>query len=245
MRTFFIIGAQRSGTTSLAQVLGRQALVSIIGAQPPEPRLFLKYDDPSMALSTLLDRAEPDTQWMGCKSTTYLERPEAAQRIQRVAPQSAIIVLLRDPVARAISNYHFTACHGLESLPIDEALRPEAQARPWDATAISTNPFAYLQRSRYAELLEPWLACFPDTSIFILEELVSGTDSLERLQEVMGIEVEDFTLEWTHENQGEAMSDPPSQATIHRLREYFTEPHERLEELLGRSIEAWPQPSWT
>lgn len=243
MRTFFIIGAQRSGTTSLAQVLGRQPLVSIIGAQPPEPRLFLNYDDPNSALAALLDRADPHAEWMGCKSTTYLERSEAAQRIRHVAPESTIIVLLRDPIARAISNYHYTARHGLETLPIDQALLPDAQARPWDATAISTNPFAYLQRGRYADLLEPWLAAFPDALIFVLEEILAGTDSLDRLQEAMGLEVDDFTLAWTHENQGEATSDPPSASTVDRLRDFFAEPNLRLERLLGRSIDGWAQPS--
>jgi len=239
LHTFFIIGAQRCGTTSLAQVLSRSPDVGILGTAPPESRLFLRHADPHAALAELHSHAGAQVRWMGCKSTTYLERMIAAERIQRVVPQAQVIVMLRDPIARAISNYHYTRLNGLEHLPIDEALDLDAQQRSWDTGGISTNPFAYLDRGRYAEFLEPWLALFPDMMVFILEELLSGTDSLQRLGDTMGIEIDDFSLAWTHENQGDLAAERPSDTTITRLRDYYAGPNERLAAVLGRPITAW------
>jgi hypothetical protein len=186
---------------------------------------------------------KPEAQWVGSKATTYLERPLAAQRIFKVAPRSKIIVLLRDPIARAISNYHYTRAHGLEQLPIDEALRPQSQSRPWNRASISTNPFAYLDRGRYPELLTPWLASFGSVSIFILEELLSGEDSLERLGQDMSITVDDFSLAYTHENRSDSQGEQPSGDTLELMSRFFQGPQLQLEALLGREVKAWKHPA--
>lgn len=239
MRTFFIIGAQRSGTTSLAQMMSRCPEVGVLGLEPPERRIFLRHADPHAALAELWGLAAPGVRWMGCKSTTYLERPVVADRIHQVAPDAQVIVMLRDPILRAISNYHFTQRHGLEDLPIDIALLPEAADRPWDSASISTSPFDYLGRSRYADLLRPWLQLFPNTMTFVLEDILSGADTLQRLAEHMSLELDDFALAWTHENQSSAEGAEPSEATVQRLRDYFADPNRDLESLLGRRITAW------
>ncbi|QDC11294.1 sulfotransferase [Oceanicola sp. D3] len=46
-----------------------------------------------------------DTRWRLDASTTYLHCPEAADKIRATAPDAKIVILLRDPVARARSHY--------------------------------------------------------------------------------------------------------------------------------------------
>src|SRR3712207_7986704 len=50
----------------------------------------------------------------GEKSTSYLELPAAVARITAVLGRPRIVVQLRDPVARAVSNWGFSRGHGLE-----------------------------------------------------------------------------------------------------------------------------------
>lgn len=46
-----------------------------------------------------------DTRWRLDASTTYLHCPEAAELIRAAVPDARVIILLRDPVARARSHY--------------------------------------------------------------------------------------------------------------------------------------------
>ena len=72
------------------------------------------------------------------------------------------LVLLRDPVQRALSNWRFSTDHGLETRPVEEALRADLDGeQPWDPAATSVSPFAYVRRGRYADHLPPWTSTFP------------------------------------------------------------------------------------
>ena len=52
--------------------------------------------------------------------------------ITATLPGAPLLVVLRDPVRRAISNYRFSTQNGVDDLPISEALRAEAGERSWD-----------------------------------------------------------------------------------------------------------------
>src|SRR5205814_123516 len=98
--------------------------------------------------------AEPGTRVRGEKSTSYIESDVATRRITATLPGAPLLVVLRDPVRRAISNYRFSTQNGVDDLPISEALRAEAGERSWDHARFSVSPFAYLARGRYVEYLE-------------------------------------------------------------------------------------------
>lgn len=59
---------------------------------------------------------------LGEFSHDYLYSPLACIRIKRDAPESRIIVSVREPVSRAFSNYLFLVRHGLTRLPFARAL---------------------------------------------------------------------------------------------------------------------------
>jgi phosphatidylserine/phosphatidylglycerophosphate/cardiolipin synthase-like enzyme len=81
------------------------------------------------------EASSPDIRLFGENSTSYLEQEGAAQAAAEVLGTAQIVVMLRDPLERAVSNWRFSSEHGLEDRPLEQALRDAQQEiyiiSPW------------------------------------------------------------------------------------------------------------------
>ena len=107
---FFIIGAPKCGTTSLAMYLEEHA--DVFMSKPKEPHYFLT-DLPEYrqvkdyeSYRALFDCNHKDFKIRGEGSTWYLFSKEAVQNIVNFNPKAKIIVMLRRPDVVAESLYH-------------------------------------------------------------------------------------------------------------------------------------------
>lgn len=104
---FVIIGGQRSGSTSLMRVLGDHPHVFM---PQGESRYFR---DPwfQMQSADVLDEdmrtAKPNVRRRGIKCPDLLGEPPSARRLMDVLGPVDLIAVLREPVDRAISAYHW------------------------------------------------------------------------------------------------------------------------------------------
>lgn len=179
-RRLFIVGAQRSGTTYLYRALDAHPEIVMAKPMRPEPKFFLdealaargvEYYDRTCFPGAMTEPVR------GEKSTSYIESPAAAERIARTFPGALVIVALRNPIDRAISNYWFTVNNGLETRPLAEALRPDSARRAvYDSDRFSVSPFSYLQRGHYVEYLTVYERHFSRDQIIILLFEVFTTD---------------------------------------------------------------------
>ena len=181
-----IIGAQRSGTSSLYKWLGEHPNVA------PSIRKETEYFTVEhhrgerwyrahfpLQLTRAIASRRGTRPWLTFEATPdYLFDPRAPERVRGFLPTAKIVVLLRDPSDRAVSHYHHTRRLGYETLPIDEALAAEGQRleQEWieierdpDYQAYSFRRFSYMSRSRYAEQLQRWFAIFPLDQILIVK----------------------------------------------------------------------------
>jgi hypothetical protein len=88
-----------------------------------------------------------------------------------VLPDVKLIVLLRNPVDRAYSQYQMNVKKGYEALTFEDALAAEPQ-RLCDAESRSDPHWryaSYTTRGLYAEQLEWWLAEFPREQLLVLK----------------------------------------------------------------------------
>jgi hypothetical protein len=241
---FLLIGGQRCGTTFLQRLLEQHPDVAMARPSTPEPKVFLSEELTARGIewydATWFAHATTESAW-GEKSTSYLEDGDAPRRARRMLGDPRIVAVLRDPVARAVSNWRFSTDHGREWRPLPDALRSAlAGEDPWDGTGAATSPFAYLARGCYAELLEPWRRAFPDRlQVFCFEEVVSGAAVVEICR---AIEVDPGRAPEPPEvrvNVSEApVVDLPDDLE-RELREYFRPSDEALTAVLGRP------PAWT
>jgi hypothetical protein len=241
-RHFVVIGAQRCGTTYLHDQLAAHPGIAMARPGRPEPKVFLSDDIVGRGADwyrrTWFGHAD-DAAVLGEKSTSYIETPEAVDRVRRTLGDARIVAQLRDPVGRAISNWKFSRSSGVEERPLAEALEQNLEGSlPWDRSRTSVSPYAYLERGRYAAQLEPWLAAFPHlVRVQFLEELVADADLIGTLYGWLGVDP-DF--------RPAALDEPVHESDVTvgrldddlrgRLREYFEPADRELAALLGREL---------
>lgn len=239
----FIVGAQRCGSTTVAAALARHPEVALAQPMWPEPKFFLE-PGASNRIPEYLARLYPDVGpgvRLRCeKSTSYMESEVARDQIAESFPTAHIVVVLRDPVRRALSHYAYTCSNGLENLPPTEALDPAAEARPWNTDVVSVSPYRYLSRGRYVDDLRRWDDRFGPQRVHvaILEELVAAPERLTELEADLGLGPGPPFLADERHNAGDRLV-PIDRDTRARLATFFTEANADLAERLGRPLEHW------
>lgn len=179
---FFLVGAAKSGTSSLANYLAQHP--SVFMTEPKEPHFFGELARPpvrevkGMSEYLGLFRGAPEGAKAGEASTSYLYSPEAAREIQAFRPDAKILVILRDPVDRAYSQYWNQVREGVEPLGFEEALRaePERIARGW------RYGFHYVEAGRYAGQVARYLELFgpQNVNVHLFEDLKEDADGVSR-----------------------------------------------------------------
>jgi len=162
---FLIIGAQKSGSTFFLKCLSDHPDVFM---PPGEVRFF---EDPQYLRSTLADLERlfdgvTHETALGIKRPGYLSRPECAERIHRHVPDAKLIVILRNPVQRALSAYyHLMRCGFIPVRPVEEGL-----TRILDGTYQTRHPKAaeIIEFGLYAKHLTRYLRFFDRGQFLIL-----------------------------------------------------------------------------
>jgi Sulfotransferase domain len=181
---FLIVGAPKSGTSSLARYLADHPDAWVVPEK--ELRFFdLHYD---LGLDWYRDRfaAAGSQRAVGEATPTYLFHTHAHARIAEALPDARLIAILRDPVDRAYSHYwHWRERNG-ETRSFVQVVEDElaGKANESDATWRPDSPetFPYFGQGRYARQLESLARHFPRESILV----VLFEDLTERPAEVFG-----------------------------------------------------------
>ena len=190
--TFLVIGAAKSGTTSLHRYLashpevfmssvkepnyfsfaaGVPAFRGFADDQPGSVRDRRAYDDcryrnaiTDLAAYRGLFREAGRYRCAGESSPTYLYVAEAADRIGQLIPGARFVAILRNPVERTYSQYLHLRRDGHEPLGFADALKAEdSRIRDgWSPT------YHYRARGFYGRQLRPYLERFDPSSVKIV-----------------------------------------------------------------------------
>lgn len=144
----FIIGAMKSGTTSLHRYLAGHP--QIFMCEPKEPMYFSRESNWSQGIERYLElfAAAGNAEIIGESSTEYTKLPRITgvpQRIAEFNPESRFIYIMRDPIERTLSHYWHMWRHHDERRDILTAIREEPE---------------YLNVSYYAMQLRPYIELF-------------------------------------------------------------------------------------
>lgn len=172
---FFIVGAPRSGTTSMARWLGQHP--EVLFSQPKEPHHFgadlhtpdfVNYfgDRTRTEYLELFSGAGPD-QRIGEGSVWYLYSKSAADEIHTFNQDAKIIVMLRNPLEMMRSLHAKQVWAGNEEIPSFAAAlaaEPERRmGRSIPATAWHPSGLLYTDVASYSEQVRRYIDAFgPD-----------------------------------------------------------------------------------
>ena len=119
---FFIVGAPRSGTTSLHEYLNE---IPEIFMCPKESGYFSKFSIGRLASEEEYKNSFVDAtpnQLIGESTAIYLRDPETPDKIHQANHNAKIIIMLRDPIERAYSHYLMYVRNGYETQSFSKKL---------------------------------------------------------------------------------------------------------------------------
>lgn len=233
-----IIGAQRSGTTSLFDVMRRHD--EIEGAAVKEIHFFDENYRRGLSWYRSFFRFPGENGALPMEATPfYLAHPHAPKRIAQHVPEAKLIAMLRDPTSRAISHYRYSVALGREPLPLIDALKAEEDriddewtrmVHDHEYTSPRFRAYSYKHRGRYAEQLDRFLGHIPADQILLLKmgDLVARPDRLLlAISRFLGIADFDDDLVISRRNVTftGAADDPEA---VEYLDDYFRSHNERL-----------------
>jgi hypothetical protein len=242
---FLVLGAQKAGTTALYEYLRRHP--QIAGPSWKEVSFFDRHwaRGESWYRGNFPNVARTRGKHVGEASPSYVFHPLAPQRVLEVVPEARLIVLVRNPIDRALSQFNHEVALGREPLPFEEALDAEEERLRGEQERMAADPryfsrewwsHTYQARGRYAEQLERWLAAFPRGQLLVLPSDDLGSDPARahaQVLEFLGVSPQRLD---SYPRVYEREYEPMKPETRERLAAEFEEPNRRLYELLGRDL---------
>ena len=181
---FVLGGVQKAGTSALARYLGSHPELCL--PRGKEAHVFDAPDfDDASSVDAIDARYAPafdpaqGGRMHGDATPFYVFHPRVVARIARYNPRMRWIVLLRDPVQRALSHFHMERARGRERFPFWLALMLERRRlQGQDGNFARTSPLrrhSYRARGAYSRQLQVLLSHFPREQVLLLR-----SDALER-----------------------------------------------------------------
>jgi len=166
MPNFFLIGAQKAGTTSLYSYLKQHPQIYMSPRKEPHFFKGIHSEDQRRGgdLAPVTDIGDyralfegvTDEKAIGEASASYLYSPSAPALIKRSIPDARLIAVLRNPADRAYSNYLFCVQMGREPLAsFVDALQSEERRIREDWGSLwhyRQKGFYYTQIKRYFDI---------------------------------------------------------------------------------------------
>jgi hypothetical protein len=253
MPDFIVIGAQKSGTSSLFAYLKQHP--QIVRPIFKEPYFFDRHYHRGLhwygcnfpARSTIERRNERyGRRHLTFEATaTYIFDSEVPGRIAKDIETRKFIVLLRNPVDRAISAYWHARRMGRETRSLDEALkfdlaRYHAQIAfegGWGPRPVGPPPRpAYVRRGVYHEAVIRWQQVFSPENLLVLQSEAMFADPaaiMTRVFAFLGV-TPGHEIDFEPHNVGRY---DQTDADARRLLGSFYRPHnERLSALTGNAL---------
>lgn len=196
---FLVVGVPKAGTTALHAALATHPGLHL--SRVKEPKFFLTDGPPPSRgggpgdvatyrehvwrredYEKLFDGAAPGVL-RGESTPFYLYDRAAQRRIHTLIPHAKLIVVLRDPVERAHSNWAHLWSAGLE--PVGDFVR--ACAEEDRRVAAGWAPFwHYTRLGKYGDQLDGLFTLFPRRQVFILRYRALLSAPAQALNDICG-----------------------------------------------------------
>jgi len=243
---FLIVGTMKSGTSSLFRYLVQHPDI----APPLRKEIHYFSHGAPRGKGVQWYRAHfpmrhrlRGGQITGEATPNYSFQPGALELAHRLLGDIRVIMLLRNPVERAISHYYHQVRMGRERLPLDLALEVEEErlASADLATEAGRELYAnasYKARGIYVEQLSRIYQVFGRENCLVLQSEAMFADPITHVNRTLGflgVAPCPAEMDLSPQNVGANRKGAPREVT-EQLARYFAPHNERLYELLGQRL---------
>ncbi|MDJ0555855.1 MAG: sulfotransferase domain-containing protein [Microcoleaceae cyanobacterium MO_207.B10] len=254
--SFIIIGAQKCGTTSLYNYMIEHP--QILPASMKELHFFnwrskLGNRQTAEGVDWYLSqfpKIDSEKDFITGEATPdYLLDPYTPHKMFKLLPNVKLIVILRNPVDRAISQYYHNRSikkRMMEPLSFIKAIEKEPERINNEKSKLMLDEnyrslfhrkYSYLERGLYIEQLERWMSIFARENFLILksEDFFKNRDStLRQVFNFLGLPHHQVTNKTKYnELNSKPFYKPIGQKIRSDLATYFKPYNQKLEEYLG------------
>ena len=189
---FLIVGAPRSGTSSIYEYL--KDISGIFMPKIKEINYFCRSFDSKEFLVAIRDKKDylhlfkdaKDDELIGEASPSYLRDPQAPKLIYEVIPNAKIIIILRDPVERTFSHYLLFFAYGNETDTFTKSIKKALDRTDDYSGRLINSGFYYQQVKRYLDTFGK-----ENVKILIFEEFVNDSrKAVKEILEFLGVKSE-------------------------------------------------------
>lgn len=170
---FVTIGAMRAGTTTLHDLLSRHPDISM--SRDKETDYFIEAKQNGRGpewYKSQFDSSRPIRGEISPNYSKAMDFPGVPARLAAVCPDVRLIYIVRDPVARAVSQYaHSWSMGELAVLPAEMAMTDEYQS--------------LINISSYARQMDAWLQHFSQDQILIVDFDRLVTDPQSQIDRIL------------------------------------------------------------
>lgn len=242
---FIIIGVQKGGTSSLYTYLTHHP--QIAEARQKEVHFFdLNFEKGINWYRSQFPSIGDGTQKLNCEASPYyIFHPCVSQRVYDLFPQVKLILLLRNPVDRAISHYYHEVRLGFETLSLEDAIAAEPSRLEGEIEKLIASEtyysynhqhHTYLSRGIYVNQLPMWMKLFPKEQILILKSEDLYTDPATTFNTTLEfLNLPSHQLE-NYEKHNSGEYPPVSEELYQQLKDYFRPHNQKLAEYLGKDF---------
>ena len=251
---FVIIGAMKSGTTSLYDFLIKNPAIAsaskkelhYFSLRHNRSKLWYCSNFPSNLSRHYFYKKTNQRLLSGEASPIYLFYPLVPGRMKKTLPDVKLIVILRNPVDRAYSHYHHSLRSNVEPMSFEKAVELEGERCAGEREQLIRDPnfipkhyrdHSYLARGVYADQLENWFKHYDRKQFLILTTEDFHENPQQTLDQVFDfLGVHPFQV-GSLKNRNVGNYKEMNEDTRKFLIEYFKPHNERLSKLLQRSFD--------
>ncbi|XP_042294622.1 heparan sulfate glucosamine 3-O-sulfotransferase 6 [Sceloporus undulatus] len=233
-----IVGVKKGGTRALLEFLRLHPEVRALGA---EPHFFDRHFPKGLPWYRNLMPRTLEGQITMEKTPSYFVTKEAPRRIYNMSRDTKLIVVVRNPVTRAISDYTQTLSK-TPTLPSFQALAFKNLS-----TGLIDTTWSAVRIGIYAKHLDNWLRYFPLSKFLFVsgERLVSDpAGEMGRVQDFLGLErvVTDKHFYFNETKGFPCLKKPEGSSRPRCLGKSKGRPHPKIDQQVIRRLQEFYRP---
>jgi len=246
---FVIIGVGKSGTTSLYDYIVKHPS---IGSSLYKETKFLHYHSssflyrsyfPTIFTSCWINNSRGKKFLTGEATPSYFFYPNCGKKIFKINPNIKLILILRNPIDRAYSEYQAQVSGNEQNLSFELAIKNQEKVwlesenlRDNESMVKDLLPNLYLQQGVYIDKLKQWMKIFPKNQFLILRTEDLESNPTKKMNDVFEfLEVPSYKIK-NFQKKNVGNYDPIKHETRKELIEFFKPYNEKLSKFLGQDF---------